>query len=276
MTDTGSQDKRRINCVLVAGGEWHDIDFARLELLKLLAEDDRIRVRVFEDYENIEAINEAHFIISYTCNVVPSVKAQEALRDWVSRGGRWYALHGTSTLLRLMSNGLFGAPRWAPLFTETLGSMFVAHPPIAPYKVTVADPTHPLVEGVEPFETTDELYLLETYGHLHVLLETEYGGDAKGFEEDKWEHAKHPVFYLNPIGKGEVLYLTLGHCRGHYDMQPMLDYWPSVDRCAWDLPVFYTLLRRGIDWSKQALPERIPSKDELFEAGRKTVLKNRK
>jgi type 1 glutamine amidotransferase len=59
---------------------------------------------------------------------------------------------------------------------QTLGSMFIAHPPIAPYTVTVADREHPLVAGVEPFETTDEIYLLETYGPLHVMLETEFGG----------------------------------------------------------------------------------------------------
>lgn len=45
---------------------------------------------------------------------------------------------------------------------QTLGSLFVAHPTIAPYSVTVADPDHPLVAGVHAFETTDELYLLET------------------------------------------------------------------------------------------------------------------
>ena len=69
----------RINCLLIAGGVWHDIDHARLELLKLLSEDDRFRVRVFEDYENLEALEEADFIVSYTCNVVPSLGAQEAL-----------------------------------------------------------------------------------------------------------------------------------------------------------------------------------------------------
>ena len=61
----------------------------------------------------------------------------------------------------------------------------------------------------------------------------------------------HPVFYIKRHGEGAVLYLTLGHCRGHYDLQPMLDWWPTVDRCAWDLPVFHTLLRRGIGWLKQ-------------------------
>ena len=41
--------KKKIDVVLVAGGKFHDIDFARLELLKLLSEDERIRTRVFED-----------------------------------------------------------------------------------------------------------------------------------------------------------------------------------------------------------------------------------
>jgi hypothetical protein len=238
----------RINGILVASGLWHDIDFARLELLKLLAEHDRVRIRVFEDYENLEALGEADFLISYTCNVIPSLGAQEALRDWVKAGGRWYALHGTNSVIRLMEDGQFGTPDWAPLFMETLGSMFRSHPPIEPYTVTVAAPEHPLVEGIEPFEATDEQYLMHTYGELEVLLETEFGGDAPGFVENQWELAKHPVFYIKQQGNGAVLYNTLGHCRHHYDMQPLLDYWPTVDRCAWDLPVFYTLLRRGIQW----------------------------
>ena len=41
---------------------------------------------------------------------------------------------------------------------ETLGSQFVAHPPIAPYRVEATQPEHPLVAGIEPFEADDELY----------------------------------------------------------------------------------------------------------------------
>ena len=73
-----SKDIGAIDCVLVASGKYHDIDFARLELLKLLAEDDRVRVRVFEDYSNLEAIRNAAFLITYTCDVVPSLEQQEA------------------------------------------------------------------------------------------------------------------------------------------------------------------------------------------------------
>jgi type 1 glutamine amidotransferase len=245
------EKRSRINCVLVAGGLFHDFDFARLELLKLLAEDERVRTRVFEDYSNLDALMAADFLVTYTCDVIPPLHVQEALQDWVRHGGRWYALHGTNSVLRLFDNGLYGSPRWAPVLMDTLGSQFIAHPPIAPYRVTVADPAHPIVKNIQPFETTDELYLLERHGDLHVLLETEFGGEATGFDEHEWAHAKHPVLYIKPQGNGAVLYNTLGHCRGHYDMQPALDWWESVERCAWNLPVFHELLRRGIMWAKE-------------------------
>lgn len=242
----------RIDCVLVAGGKYHDIDFARLELLKLLGEDDRIRVRVFEDYETIAAIEAADFLVSYTCDVMPSLPAQEAIRAWVARGGRWYALHGTNSILRWTADGRVEAPRWAPLHMDTLGTQFVSHPPITPYLVTVAQPDHPLVAGIEPFETTDEIYLMEVHADLDVLLHTRYGGRTPEFVEADWPDADQPVCYIRRLGDGAILYLTLGHCRGHYDLQPLMDWWPTVDRCAWDLPVFHTLLRRGLAWSMRA------------------------
>lgn len=237
--------------MLIAGGKYHDIDFARLELLKILGADERVRVRVFEDYENVEAIDAADFVVSYTCDVVPSLQAQEALCAYLDRGGRWYALHGTNSILRWLDDGRVAAPRWAPLFMQALGSQFLAHPPVGPYRVDVTDPTHPLVRGIESFQTTDELYLLEPHGPLEVLLHTQFAGKSPGFVEEQWAKGRHPVFYVRARGRGAVLYLTLGHCRGHYDLIPLTDYWPTVDRCSWDLPIFHELLRRGIDWIKQ-------------------------
>lgn len=243
----------RLNAVLIAGGKWHDIDFARLELLKLLAEDERVRVRVFEDYSNLEAIRAADFLVSYTCDVTPALAEQEALREYVRKGGRWFALHGTNSILRFLENGRIDTPRWAPLFMDTLGSMFLAHPPIGPFKVYPTEVKHKLTEGIEPFEVTDEMYLSETYTELEVLLDTEFEGDAGRFIHNKWEKQRHPVFYLRHLDQGSVLYLTLGHCRGHYDLQPLMDYYPKVERCAWDQPIYYDLLRRGLAWAKGEL-----------------------
>jgi type 1 glutamine amidotransferase len=246
-----SEHPPRINCVLICGGVWHDMDFARLELLKLLAEDQRVRTRVFENYDNIEALEGADILVTYTCDVTPSLPAQEALKRWLAKGGRWYALHGTNSILRLLDTGVWDAPRWAPLMMDLLGSQFISHPAIEPYTVRVVDPDHQLTKGIEPFETTDELYHLETHGDLHVLLDTECTGPGIGFVEAEDAPGTYPVFYIKRHGAGAVLYLTLGHCRGHYDLQPMMDWWPTVDRCAWDLPVFYDLLRRGIGWLKE-------------------------
>ena len=53
---TGSAVERRIDAYLVCGGKYHDFDFARLELLKLLAEDDHIRVQVAQHFGDVEAI----------------------------------------------------------------------------------------------------------------------------------------------------------------------------------------------------------------------------
>jgi len=78
--------KKRLNVVLVAGGKYHDIDFARLELLKLLSEDERIRTRVFEDYSNLHAIANADFLITYTCDGRPTLEEQKVLRDYVANG----------------------------------------------------------------------------------------------------------------------------------------------------------------------------------------------
>ena len=61
-----------IQAYLVAAGDFHDIDFARLELLKLLSEHENVRTTVASDYSDIEGINASDFLISYTCNLIPS------------------------------------------------------------------------------------------------------------------------------------------------------------------------------------------------------------
>ncbi|WP_137787327.1 ThuA domain-containing protein [Sphingomonas sp. 3P27F8] len=257
MAEEQKPDQRRIDCVLIAGGKYHDIDFARLELLKLLAEDERVRTRVFEDFECVEAIAACDLLVSYTCDVTPSLQAQEAIRAFVAGGGRYYALHGTNSILRFLENGLVDTPDWAPHFMETLGSAFASHPPIEPFRIEIADATHPVSAGIEPFETTDELYLSRPRADLHVLLDTEFGGETPGFVDSTWARARHPVVYLRPLGDGAVLYNALGHCRGHYDLQPLSDWWPTVDRCSWELDVYYELLRRGLDWAKAPAIQRM-------------------
>jgi len=243
----------RVDATLVAGGKYHDIDFARRQLLDLLAEHDELRVRVQPDYEDAEAIAAGSILVSYTCDVRPSEAAQERIRRWVDDGGRWVALHGTNAALDLPRPNGVEAPRVFPLWADTVGSQFVAHPPIQPYKVEVSAPDHWLVAGIESFDTDDELYLSEYADRkaLEPLLHTTWSGEATGFAEADWASAdpNHLVMYLRPLGQGAVLYNTLGHCRGHYDMVPLMDYYPRVERCSWEQPAYHELLRRSIRWA---------------------------
>ena len=245
---------RRVEVTLVAGGKYHDIDFARRELLGLLAEHDEFRVRVQPDYEDVDGITSAEILVSYTCDVRPSEKAQRAIRDWVENGGRWVALHGTNSALTLGGPNGVESPRVFPLWAETLGSQFVAHPPIQPYTVAVSDPSHWLVAGIESFDTDDELYLSEYADRdsLHPLLHTTWSGEATGFAEADWTSGDptHLVMYLRHLGSGAILYNTLGHCRGHYDMKPVLDYYPRIERCSWEKPAYFELLRRSLRWAR--------------------------
>jgi type 1 glutamine amidotransferase len=118
--------------------------------------------------------------------------------------------------------------------------------------VDVSDPLHPLTRGLESFETVDEQYLSVPRADIHMLLETHFAGEATGFVDNlHWvDDRPQPVLYLRKFGKGEILYLTLGHCRGHYDLQPLADFNPIIERGSWSQPIFYELLRRGIGWAQ--------------------------
>ncbi|MBV8854733.1 MAG: ThuA domain-containing protein [Sinobacteraceae bacterium] len=241
----------RLTVYLVVGGRFHDFDFARLELLKLLQVHEQVRVRVAESFADVAALAAADALISYTCDVRPDAAQQAALSEFVASGGRWLALHGTNSFIDWQPDGRVTIPRTAPKFMELLGSQFLAHPPLQPFRVQVTDPTHPLVEGLEPFTVTDELYLSELHGRLHTLLHTHYNGKAqRGFADREWfSDEPRPVLYLREAGAGAVLYFTLGHCRGRYDMQPYIEEYPHVERCSWESPVYYELLARGIRWT---------------------------
>lgn len=240
----------RIDVYFVVGGRFHDFDFARLEILKLLHVHERIRVRVAADFSDVAAISAADALVTFTCDVRPDESQQQALSEFVAGGKRWLALHGTNSFIEWGTDGKVSTPRTAPAFMQLLGSQFIAHPPMGEFRVEVSDREHPLVAGIDAFTVTDELYLSELHGPNQVLLHTHFNGKAqRGFLEREWfSDEPRPVLYLHGHGRGEVLYFTLGHCRGRFDMQPYVEDYPGVERCSWESPVYYEILARGIRW----------------------------
>lgn len=245
---------RRIEAVLICGGQWHDFDYARRCLLAELAAFERVRTRVFEDYARIDALDAADVLITYTCNRVPDTAQSAALARFLSRGGRWLALHGTNAAVVRnppTAATLFSTPPIPDEVTELLGSRFLGHPPIAPYTVTPTEPEHPLVRGIGPFEVTDELYISELRPPLRVLAHTRFVGESTGFADGHTTlDEPRPVLYLKEHGPGAVCYFTLGHCRGRFDLQDLgVPDLGEPDRGSWGVPAYRTVLRRCLSWA---------------------------
>jgi hypothetical protein len=239
---------RRVH--LITGGRFHDFDYARTQLGQLLA---TRGVDVLELGDWPRDLHPADVLITYTCDLRPDDAAQRLLVDFVSRGGRWFALHATNSALDAPAPDrprVFGTPDVFGEVSHVLGSRFLAHPPIGPYQVEITAPDHPLVAGLQPFETRDELYVSELYGPLEVLLHTRFSGDCPSFEmSTTTDDEPRPVLYLRRSGAGEVVYLTLGHCRSLAQQRALGK--PDAtedDHGSWKLPEFRTLLDRCVDY----------------------------
>lgn len=239
----------RIDAHFVAAGKYHDIDHARLEVLKLLAEHPHIRTTVACDYRDIERLDACRFLITYTCDLMPGADEAAAIRKWLEKGGKWLALHGTNSILVFTESGLVDAPNDRPDVMEMLGTQFKAHPPIGPFRVEVVNQDHELTRGLADFEVVDELYLSHTTAPIDTLMQTRFEGEAAGFSCGQWSDTVVPILYTRDIGQGRIVYNTLGHCRGHYDLPGMADFYPHPEKCAWNYDVYYDLLRRGIAWA---------------------------
>jgi type 1 glutamine amidotransferase len=228
------------------------MDFARLELLKLLAEIPRVRTTTASSYSDLESLSAADLLITYTCDVAPQSIQTVAMKAFLQRGGRWIALHGTNALLEFIGNGSIGAAEQHHDFMDLIGTRFLAHPPIGPFQVEVTDANHPLTAGLERFEIIDELYLFERRGPIRTLLHAPFTGNCSPFVAATWQVEESPVLYLHDVGAGTVLYLSLGHCRGHYDTSPNGAYIDHPLRCAWSYPIYYELLRRSLRWALES------------------------
>ncbi len=242
----------RVEVAIVVGGRWHDVDFARRELLALVGDHDAARVTVHSDFSDVERLQGADAVIAYTCDVRPSPQEVAALRAMVGDGGRLLALHATNSAIDPPeSDGprIFRTPDAMPDFSALLGNRFLAHPKIAEFLIEPTGVADPLVAGISAFTTVDEIYVSELSGDLRVLLDVEYTGATPGFATDHGE-GRHPVLFTRPEGRGQVTYLTLGHCRGRFDVMDLgVEDLGIIDRVAWESPEYREILRRCVDWA---------------------------
>ncbi len=213
-----------------------------------------MRATVHSDFSDGERLGSADAVIAYTCDVRPSADESATLRRMVDDGGRLLALHATNSAIDPPEPGgprVFRTPDAMPEFSALLGNRFLAHPKIGPFTIAPVRPEHPLVSGIDPFVTIDEIYVSALATDLDVLLDVGYTGPCPGFETDHVDEPdRHPVLYVRPQGRGSVTYFTLGHCRGRFDLADIgIDDLGVVDRVAWESPEYREVLRRCVAWA---------------------------
>ena len=70
--------ERRIDGYLVCGGKSRDFDFARLQVLELLAADDHVRVRVAQHFGDLDAITASEFLVLAAAQLATSCSRRTA------------------------------------------------------------------------------------------------------------------------------------------------------------------------------------------------------
>jgi uncharacterized protein len=214
----------------------HDFDFARIRLAQAIYDAYDIRVDCHQDYEDSAAILGGDLLVTYTSQVSVSDTACAAIQRYLEKGGRWFALHASNSVLQ------------NPHLPKILGTRFITHPRYQEFTVQITRPDDPLLEAIEPFKVPDELYVIENCtGDIEVLLHTRWGGEAFGGKT--LPEADQTLMYRRRVGDGGVLYLALGHANRPYDKPfPEMPDQPDY-RGPWDLPVYNTLIKRGIEWA---------------------------
>jgi uncharacterized protein len=259
---------------LVAGGfppgagAGHDHDYARLRLLRLLAEQ-AIPASVANDFADVEKwLPVSRLLISYVAGPYPDARQCRAMREWIEAGGHWLGLHGTSGGKAERVEGMRQRRTVKTEHHALLGGYFLTHPPICRLRVDVRDMDHPLTQGVgRAFEVEDEPYFVELQdpASTQILLSADYGPGAVSpsigtvYASDtslQPDGRTHVLGYTRQIGKGNVTYVALGHCHNPAiragRAADAADTPPPTFHGAWESEAFMRLLRNAVGWRAHA------------------------
>jgi type 1 glutamine amidotransferase len=238
----------------------HDHDHARLRLLEVLA-DRGASASVGNDFADVaKYLPAARLLITYVAGPYPNAEQCAAMRDWMTAGGHWLALHGTSGGRAERVEGMRQRRTVRTEHHDLLGCMFLTHPPACRFRVDVADTDHPATAGVAPFEVVDEPYFIELRhpAETRVLLTADYGAAAVSdsvvpmYERDTSlgpDGRTRVLGYTRAIGRGAVTYFALGHCHSPASRPGRAgDGAPDRALGAWASAGFAALLRNTIAW----------------------------
>jgi hypothetical protein len=258
---------------VVAGGfppgktAGHDIDYARLRILESLQANENVHATVGNDFVDCEKwIRDCQLLVTYVSGPYADDHTTGVIRDWLSEGGRWLALHGSSGGKAARIEGSDRRRMVKMPYHEALGGFFVTHPPVREIEVHVADRSHVLTHNLPAsFTIQDEPYWIEVlHPETQVLLTMEMPenpdpGYAMTYDEDTSllaDGKSRALGFVRSVGNGGVAYIAPGHCHTPLtNGQAYVDVSVSPDtktplhfRGPWETSAYQQLLQNALAW----------------------------
>ncbi len=149
-------------------------------------------------------------LIIYSNTLKISPEQEKDLLDYVENGKGFIPLHCASFAFHN-----------SPKYIALVGAQFKSHG-TGVFRTTIAEPNHPIMKGLEAFESWDETYVHAKHNEKDRIV-LEYREDGK---------VKEPWTWVRTQGKGRIFYTAWGH-----------------DQRTWSNPGFQELVARGIRWA---------------------------
>jgi len=190
-----------------------------------LREDPRADVRVVEDAHFLDsaALDRYHVVVLHYMNwKTPGLgeTARANLKRFVENGGGLVMVH-------FACGAFMEWPEFVNLAGRVWNPKLRGHDPRGPFKVEIAQPDHPIMKDLQPFETEDELY---------TCLAGEVPIEVLAKATSKVDKKDYPMAFVLNVGKGRVFHSPLGH-----------------DVKAFN-PAVLELFRRGTAWAAGKTP----------------------
>ena len=211
LTSAEKADGRKIEVLFLGQeGENHPFEKAGVQLIPELAKE-AINFTYTFSPTDLNAPNLAKFdaVLLYANYESITPGQEKALLDFVNSGKGLVAVHSAAECFKN-----------SPAYVRLVGGELDKHG-AATFTAAVVKQDHPAMQGIGPFEATDETYSFKNLTADRVVLMERSEGASR-----------EPVTWVRNQGKGRVFYTAYGH-----------------DEKTWKQPEFWALIRNGIVWA---------------------------
>lgn len=183
------------NVLLVSAGFFHPPWLGRFWLLQTLQALPDVRVRRTASLESLPAfhLHNLHAVVLYIHQQKISVKALEALIQFISLGGGLLAVHSATASFKN-----------EPRYFEILGGRFTGHGPLRKLHIEPANASDEVFSGIGSFDLYEEPYEHEMDLDCKIHF---FASDDQPSAVD----SKLPVVWTRLYGQGRVCYCLPGH-----------------------------------------------------------------